>query len=458
MMAISRFLLVLIWLLCFGGPTLVAQEKVFFGNLHSHTSYSDGRGTPRQAYTHARNVAKLDFLALTEHNHREAMGSDGIGIAENHELYKGNDANSLITTARDLTKNGEFIALYGQEFSTISSGNHVNVFDIGEVIDVQKGRFDLLDIFLQANRTSTGETAILMFNHPQNTAEVVPIEYGLDDFASDPIQWLKGIGKYARLIQMINGPGQKAGTNLDAARPDETAFRKFLNLGFKLAPTADQDNHQENWGDATNARTAIITTSLTKKNLLDAMRKRHVYATEDKNLSVIIKVNGRLCGDIISPLPPAGELSIDYSIADSDEPNVDYEIQVWRDAVGGEPAKMVSAVTTSSGNGQIEDVAFSGEPQFFYFKVIQIDENGDEDRVWTAPIWFESGDGELGVSMDAVSGTDEARFVASKKSEVFHISDECLDAKRIKPTNRITGANARKGRRLHEACPRRGPN
>jgi len=454
-------LLILVLLLSFGGQIVNAQEKVFFGNLHSHTSYSDGLGTPKQAYTYARDVAKLDFIALTEHNHLAAMGTDNIGIAANHALYNGSDPNSLISNANAFTKNDQFIALYGQEFSTISSGNHTNVFDIGEVIDVAKGRFDLLDIFLQANKDTSGQTAILMFNHPQNTADLLPTEYGLDDFGGDPVQWLNGMGKYARLIQMINGPGQSPGTNLNSARPDETAFRKFLNLGFKLAPTADQDNHQKNWGNATNAGTGIIATSLTKANLLDAMRKRHVYATEDKNLSVIIKVNGSLCGDIIAPLPPPGELSITYSINDADEPNADYEIQVWRDAVGDEPAKMVSAVTTSAGSGQVEDVAFSGEAQYFYFKIIQKDEDGNEDRAWTAPVWFQNASDPLeSLTTDVGTGpsASEALFVASKKSEVYHISNECLDAKRIKPTNLVTGPDAKKGRRLHENCPRRGPN
>src|SRR5437016_828310 len=56
-----------------GGPPLAwAQaEHVYFGNLHSHTSYSDGSGLPEEAYKHARD-AGLDFLFITEHNHRLA--------------------------------------------------------------------------------------------------------------------------------------------------------------------------------------------------------------------------------------------------------------------------------------------------------------------------------------------------------------------------------------------------
>jgi hypothetical protein len=176
-------------------------DQVFFGNLHSHTSYSDGSGTPEQAYKHARDAqnANLDFMALTEHNHAEAVGSDGRGIATEPALYKGPGNDSLISTARRMTEDGRFVALYGQEFSTISSGNHVNVFEIGEVIGVQKGRFDLLLNFLATNKDSAGQPAIIMFNHPKNTLEVEAKEYGRDDFGTFD-NWVKRMGAQARLI------------------------------------------------------------------------------------------------------------------------------------------------------------------------------------------------------------------------------------------------------------------
>src|SRR5437773_6976888 len=103
-----------------------AADLVFFGNLHSHTSYSDGSGTPTQAYTQARDTAKLDFLAITEHNHRlcESGASpdraDGVMIATSPELYTGPNNNALIPTAGRFNNDGQFVALYGQEFSSIS--------------------------------------------------------------------------------------------------------------------------------------------------------------------------------------------------------------------------------------------------------------------------------------------------------------------------------------------------
>lgn len=85
----------LVLILWFTFPSSIfAQERVFFGNLHSHTSFSDRTGTPKEVYRHARNVAKLDFLALTENNHSKTLGKDRIGIARNHALYNGGP-NSL---------------------------------------------------------------------------------------------------------------------------------------------------------------------------------------------------------------------------------------------------------------------------------------------------------------------------------------------------------------------------
>lgn len=53
----------------------LGSQRVFFGNLHAHTKYSDGSGTPADAFAQARNQGKLDFLAVTEHNQRKGRGT-----------------------------------------------------------------------------------------------------------------------------------------------------------------------------------------------------------------------------------------------------------------------------------------------------------------------------------------------------------------------------------------------
>ena len=55
------------------GPS---KYHVYYGELHGHTRLSDGRPTPDEYFQNIRDVAKLDFAALTDHDH------GGVGKAE----------------------------------------------------------------------------------------------------------------------------------------------------------------------------------------------------------------------------------------------------------------------------------------------------------------------------------------------------------------------------------------
>src|SRR2546426_833969 len=134
---------------------------------------------------------------------------------------------------------------------------------------------------------------------------------------------------------MLNGPALTSTTGNRAAEVMESEFDHYLLLGFHVSPSGDQDNHYKTWGTLTDARTGIITDELTKPKILSAMRQRHTYATEDKNLRLIFKVNDHLCGDIL-PAPATGtELNVSYAIHDDDEPDAAYTIQVRSGTIGG---------------------------------------------------------------------------------------------------------------------------
>jgi trimeric autotransporter adhesin len=460
---LARFTLLL--LLC--AVSLRAQDNVYFGNLHSHTSYSDGSGKPAQAYKHARDVAHVDFLAITEHNHVLAeQGApddrrDGILIAKDHSLYSGAAATSLISAARVANKDGTFVALYGQEFSSISSGNHINVFEIPDVITVPNGAFDQLVTLLDTVRDSRTKQPIVQLNHPGLNTKNPAKDYGEDDFASDA-EWIDKMGKFTRTIAILNGPHD---TKTLGNRPPsslEHQYLHYLSLGFQVAPTADQDNHYQTWGDATVARTAVIAPALTKANILDAIDQRHVYATEDKNLRLIFKIDGHLMGDRISPPAVGTPLDIKYSIKDDDEPDAGYSIEVFSGVVGQDEAAVIDKleVEGDTPTGQIDSVKYDGGNEYIFFKITQINEDGVKDHAWTAPVWFASGSspsppplltpGPTGTQVCAAGD----HFVASKKRSIYHCSS-CRDAQNISPANKVEDADAVRGRTLHENCPRK---
>jgi hypothetical protein len=212
-------------------PSAQPEVSVFFGNLHSHTALSDGSGTPAEAYEHARDMAGLDFIAITEHNHADAGD-----IAGNPALYTGPWNLSLIPTANRFIEEGEFIALYGQEFSSISTGNHVNVLDAPTVIDVPNGQFRrLLEDWLPMNLDTQGQPPILLLNHPALSSSPQNVEYGIDDYGGDRAMWLAALNPRAPLINLINGPSDTPGTNLPPGSPSESEFPRYLKFGLHVA-------------------------------------------------------------------------------------------------------------------------------------------------------------------------------------------------------------------------------
>jgi hypothetical protein len=393
--------------------TAADAQNVYFGNLHSHTSYSDGVGTPDDAFRHARNVAKIDFLAITEHNHIRAESGagdreDGILIATRPELYNGTGPEALIPTAARWTEDGKFIALYGQEYSTISSGNHVNVFDVPRVITVPNGEYKQLLAWLDSNRDTNGGIPLIQFNHPglfNNPGK----EYGRHKFSSTE-EWIRSLDPNVKLIEVLNGPGLNRGSEFRSEVVQEDDYFRYLNLGFHLAPSTGQDNHYDNWGSLTDARVAVLADSLTKQNILQALKNRRAYATEDKNLRIIFRVNGHLMGDIVPTLPEAGsKLEIEVSLKDDDEPDAHYRIEVYSDVPGGDPARTPVKVVEIEGDTvapvKIEGVRYERPGQYVFLKIIQTPEHGQQDRAWTAPVWF---DGPVAVPPTA---TDTIRIV-----------------------------------------------
>lgn len=120
-----------------------------------------------------------------------------------------------------------------------------------------------------------------------------------------------------------------------------------------------------------------------------------MYATEDKNLEIIFTVNDNLCGDRV-PAPAIGStLVIEFTIHDPDEPDASYEVDVFADTIEDPSRAQVIGSYILDGNTgldevwTIDDVTYDGGTQYFFFRVRQFQEDGDPQRLWTAPIWFE---------------------------------------------------------------------
>ena len=172
-------------------------------------------------------------------------------------------------------------------------------------------------------------------------------------------------------------------------------------MGFHVGPSVGHDNHWRNWGVSTDARVGVIANSLDRQSLMSALRARRTIASEDKNLTVIFRAGNAIGGDVVAAPTPGTPLPLTVEIRDPDEPQSRYRVDVLMDWPGGDrarrPVETFRLEGNTSGRYALEGLS-AGPPGFFVLlKVTQSSSaEGDEehqeleDRVWTAPIWFEA--------------------------------------------------------------------
>lgn len=381
----ARYVLLLVLAMA---ARMSAADRPFYGLLHGHTSYSDGRGTPDEAFAAAK-AAGLDFFAVTEHNHAQADGTGEArdGVVLTSQLYK-----RLQRSAETHTRDGQFVALYGQEFSTISAGNHVNLINAPEHCTVGNGDFKTLyEEWLPANPGT-----LVQFNHPGFTADSSKRtkaahrnnDYGIDDYDLDFAALVEATSPHVALIEMIIGPAFNPERSKQHHDGDhEKDYRSYLNEGFRLGVSVGQDNHHQNWGSSTAARLGVWAASLTKDGILAALRARRTFATEDENLRVNFTANGVPMGSTAAPTGE-GTMPITVTIQDPDEPDADYRVQLfYDDGVGGELAQVIDR---SEVRGDQSNIIIDHAPEIggYYFVKVTQDPGGDNPAdAWTSPIW-----------------------------------------------------------------------
>jgi len=441
-------------------PAQAQGGGVYFGNLHSHTSYSDGTDTPRNAYAKAR-AAGLDFLAITEHNHRDcergaADRADGVMIARKPELY-----GFLINAALQATENGGFVGLYGQEFSSISKGNHVNVFEVGAVIPdgvVPNGAYRLLYTdWLPAHPDSTGAPPILQLNHPDLAADLRPPsgnttrdadrenDYGYGEYGRSFPSLREATAPFVRLIEVLSGPAMTTAfvPRLPAHSVHESDYLSYLAQGFRIAPTGNQDNHHFSaLGSSSNARTGVHAPELTRRAILDALRARRCYATEDADLEVEFTLQGQPMGSVVALEPQP--LQIHVRLRDPSEGAAPYLVELLQGEASGVRATPIDR-RQRTGDGEVvfDGYQFTGQPVYYLVKVIQ-STGAQRDRAWTAPVWLDAA---------APAPPPAPRFAWSERSGIYHVST-CSVVAQISPANLRTADTAPAGRTLHQGCPR----
>ncbi|MFM7671874.1 MAG: hypothetical protein ACKO6Q_04700 [Bacteroidota bacterium] len=250
----------------------------YFGNLHAHSSYSDGNAddvtkVPSDDYAFAKTAMCMDFLGISEHNHATA----GMQLAD---WQPGRQQAAAATSAT-------FVGLYGMEWGVISGGGHVIVYGMDSLIGWETGNYQVYvpksqytgagGLFDVLNRH--GGNALAYLAHPNSS-----------DFNN--ILGTYNAGADAAVVGSAVESGPAFSTNVTYTNPDASMsilgyYKNMLAKGYKLGPTIDHDNHNMTFGKTARTRTVILAPELTENALLGAMKQMRFYASQDCSAKIV---------------------------------------------------------------------------------------------------------------------------------------------------------------------------
>ena len=351
----------------------------YFGQLHSHTQYSDGAGSLDSALDYIKGLpdsANVDFVAFTDHsNYFDTTGAPNPEGA----LYDMSKASSYSQGRWEEYKNavaafneanaGSMVAIAGFEMTWSGGPGHINTFNTPGIVSRNNTTLNnkTKDAGLQAYYKLLSQTegldSISQFNHPGTTFGNF-IDFGYWDAVVDTRMYMVEVG---------NGEGQ---IGAGGYYPSYEQYIMALDKGWHVAPTNNQDNHKGRWGNANDARDVILTDDFTETGIYSAIRSRRMYATEDKNLEIDYTVNGNMMGSIVD-VPEKLNFEISFNDPDRTDSIAKVELVVNSGKVA---YTWDSAAELAKGS-----VSVTLAPEYTYY-FVRITE-GDGDLAVTAPVW-----------------------------------------------------------------------
>jgi len=325
----------------------------YFGDLHTHTAYSDAyvESTPWDAYKAAIDGG-ADFMAVTDH----------IAIWHDYEAWVAStDEWNDILAAADYYTSRKFVAMAGYETWLLGNLGEINVYNTRAPPHYQlMDKWDRLTDFYDWLATQPGASG--QFNHPLYVSD------NFDDFSG-------------------YSPTADIGMNILEVYNDEVTEASYvmaLDAGWHVMPSANSDTHYADWISGHEMRTVLLAESLTPDNLYAAMSACRGYATLDKNLRISYTLNGMVMGSTLSAT--TSKYSARVHIEDPDRTATDAITLVEVISDGG---VVVAKIPTK---GTVVDLTIqltSESSHYYYLRVSTASSLTDGAGVtaWTAPVW-----------------------------------------------------------------------
>ncbi|MHA1805033.1 MAG: DUF3604 domain-containing protein [Promethearchaeota archaeon] len=292
------------------------KERIYWGDIHAHTLMSDGSGLITEAYEFARDVALLDFAALTDHSEHFTYVGD---------LDLFNMFSNYIQKTNQFNQPGTFVTLVSTEWTPNyvvrgenTATGHLNFYFKG----------DTMPYF----STFTHHTPDELYAFLKNDSRYEFLAWGHHtlrrDYPSDFAFYDKEINTLIEIYSVHgsceNIEGQKFYDQLSSLPNGSRGYsvRDALRMGRKFGIIASGDSHDGRPGhsishteaeaynqypytlsgyrlghDYPNGLAAIIASELERTSIFDALKLRSCYASTGVNRPFLeFTINGITVG------------------------------------------------------------------------------------------------------------------------------------------------------------------
>ncbi len=336
------------------------EKTLLFGDIHGQSNISDGMGYIDQYYHRSRARAKLDFVALTDHD----CYPDWISQSE-WELMR--------TTNRLMNTDGELSCLLAYEWTPNEyryDFGHKNIYYKGDVGGIFRSGEDCGMTPPQLYASVKRHGAFCVPHHPAADWGHVSAatDWNFFDAEAQPL-----VEIFSRHAPYEDFESQSKFTK-NIKKFERCSIQDALCRGYRFGFTAGSDSHQMEHG-VEGGIVAVFAQRHTRGDIWDALRHRRSYGTTGARILLSMKVNGVPMGGETSHLKTA-PLTVEASVLGTAPLRLEVlkNNQVaacWRAEDGAYDAVFTDAAR--------------GDSDCYYLRVTQ----DDEHMAWCSPVWVE---------------------------------------------------------------------
>lgn len=347
------------------------DRKILWGDLHTHTKYSDGRGTPEEMFDFGRRYAALDFCAISDHAFitTDAMWKDIQEATKRHHVP------------------GEYVTFLGYEWSGPREvgGDH-NVYTTADEMPLFRSN-------LQYNYAN-----LRQYHGPVRQAGHVEDLFRAlgENFRDENLLTIPHFGGRPGNPEWHNNALQRGIEVFSDHRRSEDWVATFLERGHRVGIVASTDNHSGNAGYGVRRRNvtrgsagpvfsrfspaergtallAVQAEELTRESVFQGLYHRRTYATTGERISVRFAVAGEPMG---SEVRATGPVSISAEVAGTARIRT---IRIVKDG------RILYALDPRGDTASFEFVDPDGAPDgsYFYLDLVQV----DGEKAISSPVW-----------------------------------------------------------------------